>query len=256
MPLTRLKFVELCAEAIAATREKVTPGNQLSGYLKFHKENKNYYVDDVLRPGKREIPSDDPVQIHDLIEHTGLGYCHELAQHLMVELGWRIEQAGGVAKISLVQSVKADHVYLEVRIYLAKERMLSMWEVDAWEPRIIDISKRPDGTVKNKEALAYGYRVKLHHSFFSDTIDYTKKFTFTKIPSAKEGAPEGSCTPKHQVLEKHKDIYSDFSLQEAIEDKKVPLPGKVHYLQQISLWQKAPSEQAPSATHHKKMRLA
>ncbi|QRN04202.1 hypothetical protein GH742_10130 [Legionella sp. MW5194] len=257
MPLTRLTFVELCAEAIAATRESVTPGNQLSGYLKFHKENKNYYIEDVLRPGKWEIAPDDPVQIHDLIEHTGLGYCHELAQHLMVELAWRIDKAGGVAKISLVKSIKADHVYLEVRIYLAKERTMSMWEVDAWDPRIIDISKRPDGTVKNLEALAYGYKVKLCHSLFSDVVDYKKQFTFTDIPPAKEGPPEGSCTPKHQVLEKHDHIYSDYSLEEAKVDKKVPLPGNLHYLQQMSLWQKAPSApQAPSSTQPKKMRLA
>ncbi|MDX1836736.1 hypothetical protein DIZ81_00045 [Legionella taurinensis] len=257
MRLTRLNFVELCAEAITATREKVTPGNQLSGYLKFHKEIKNCYVDDVLRPRKWKIAPDDPVQIHDLIEHTGLGYCHEMAQHLLVELAWRIDQAGGVAKISLVKSMKADHAYLEVRIYLAKERTLSMWEVDAWDPRIIDISKRPDGTVKNKEALEYGYLVKLGRSYYSDSIDYRKKFTFTETPPAKEGQPEGSCTPKHQVLEKHPYFYSDYSLKEAIEDKKLPLPGKIHFLQQISFWQKTSPEQPQSSTTQpKKMRLA
>ncbi|KTC94153.1 hypothetical protein [Legionella erythra] len=257
MRLTRLKFVELCSEAIAATRKKITPANQLSGYLKFHNENKNYYVEDILRPGKREIEPENHVEIHDLIEHSKIGYCHEFAQHLMVELGARIQEAGGVAKISLVKSMKYDHVYLEVRIYLAKERTLSMWEIDAWDPRIIDISKRPNGTVKNKEALAYGYLVKLYNSFFSDEVDYKKKFAFATVPPAQEGPAEGSCTPKHEVLEKHTDIYRDYSLEKAMIDEKIPPQGKLQYLQQPSLWQKAPVEQLkPVSLPPKRMRLA
>lgn len=256
MRLTRLKFVELCSEAITATRKKITPANQLSGYLKFHKESKNYYVEDILRPSKWEIEPENHVGIHDLIEHTGIGYCHEFAQHLMVELGSRIEEAGGVAKISLVESMKCDHTYLEIRIYLDKEKTLSMWEIDAWDPRIIDISKRPNGTVKNSAALAYGYRVQLRSSFFSDKVDYNKTFIFTDIPPAKEGPPEGSCTPQHQVLDKHADIYSDYSMEKAIIDEKIPPKGKLLYLQQPSLWQKAPVEpQKPIPLPPKKRRL-
>lgn len=95
MPLTHLQFVELCADAIASTRKKVTVGNQLSGYVKFHKEITNGYFENTLRVLLEELG--DYVQVHDLIEHAGIGYCREIAWLLVVEIGQRINIAGEAA---------------------------------------------------------------------------------------------------------------------------------------------------------------
>lgn len=240
MPLTRLHFVELCAEAIASTRKKVTVGNQLSGYVKFHKEIKNGYFEDTIRPLIEALG--DYIQVHALIEHAGIGYCREVAWHLLVELGQRIHTAGEIATITVVKSSLIDHGYLQVTLQLNHEKTASVWEIDAWDPRIIDISPRPDESIKNLEYLQYGYPALVYETISSDALDYTTQFLFTETPKPEEGQPDGSCTPVRDMLTKHTGLYSDHTLDKALALKKIPPAGVLHYMQKVSIWQKAPTE--------------
>ncbi|MDX1836735.1 hypothetical protein DIZ81_00050 [Legionella taurinensis] len=245
MPLTRLQFVELCAEAIASTREKVTVGNQLSGYIKFHREIKQGYFENTIRVLIDAIPPNDYVQVHDLIEHGGIGYCREVAWHLLVEVGQRIHTAGEVADITVVKSSLIDHGYLHVSLQLQDEKTPSVWEIDAWDPRIIDISPRPDGSIKNRELLDYGYPALVYESVSSNALDYRIQFLFTDTPKPLEGQAEGRCTPVSEMLTKHAALYSDHTLDKALARKKIPPEGTLHYLQKVSIWQKAAPQEMP-----------
>lgn len=237
--LSRIDFVSICSQAILLTRDKIAINNQLSGYLKYHQEikEKNYFLHNVREPlihsGEHEY-----MYRHDLLKHTGLGNCNELADFLLVEIGNQIDLRGAVARMRVVESKEYDHVYLEIRIQLKGEKDYSYWEVDAWDPRIIDISPRPNGSIKNQESLDYGYSVIVKNSIFSDEIDYGRRYSFfTMIPKPKEGSPSGNATPPREILDKHGHLYDDHSLEDAIRDQKIAPEGELHYLQQPSFWQ-------------------
>ncbi|WP_419419404.1 hypothetical protein ACNVED_12930 [Legionella sp. D16C41] len=246
--LTRKQFVKICTQAIFNTRSKITINNQKSGYQKFHweiKENDYFYA--KARPALKG--NKDPVFLHDAIEHIGLGNCNELADYLLVEIGKEINNFNNsnnnnnnnndnaIAKMSIIRSKKVDHVYVEIFIQLADEKHPSLWEVDAWDPRIIDVSRRPDGSIKNVEALDYGYEVKVRASFSSDKIDYHKEYSFFNVSKPKPGCSTGNCTPEREILRKHRDLYSDYTIEEAVKKKKLDPDGEIHYLQKASDWQ-------------------
>lgn len=52
MLLARKDFVNICTQAIFNTRKQLTINNQLSGYIKFHREIKenNYFSNNVRDP--------------------------------------------------------------------------------------------------------------------------------------------------------------------------------------------------------------
>ncbi|KTD17486.1 hypothetical protein [Legionella jordanis] len=241
--LTRAEFVQICSEAILETRKKVVIRNQLSGYKKYHKEIKeNHYFEKNVRKPILKAKDEDYMFRHDLVEHTGLGNCHELADHLIVEIGQRIDARSALAKLRIVASESHDHVYLEIKIQLENEIDYSYWEVDAWDPRIIDISPRPDGSIKNKESLAYGYKVKEVSSLYSDEIDYGQKITFFQaIPKPREGTPK-CATPERDIFKKNRKLYKDYTIEEATEEKKFDPHGEIHYLQRASTWQRSAAD--------------
>lgn len=241
MSLSRKDFVNLCAEAIFYTRKQLTINNQLSGYKKFHKEIKenNYFLKNVRDPliNTRE---DEYIFRHDLLQHVGLGHCNELADFLLVEIGKEIERRNALARICIVSSMKVDHVYLEIRIKLQGENDYSLWEVDAWDPRVIDISTRPDGSIKNYESLDYGYSTKTKNSVFTDKIDYSQRYTFFhSIPKPREGPPVKEATPDRDMLKKHSPfLFEDYMIGDSINEEKIPSSdGDLQYLQKVSKWQ-------------------
>ncbi|QMT61586.1 hypothetical protein [Legionella sp. PC997] len=238
--LSREEFVNICTEAILETRRKITICNQKSGYIKYHREIKenNYFTKNVREP-LTSTQEDEYMYRHDLIEYVSLGNCHELADYLLVEIGKEIARRGAVAKIRILSSLKCDHVYLEILVQLKGENNPSTWEVDAWDPRIIDISTRPDGSIKNYESLTYGYSADPHNSVYTDQINYNRRYRFfNEIPKPLPGRPPaGSATPEREILEKHSKLYDDYTLQESMEAGKFDSSGAVHYLQQISGWQ-------------------
>ncbi|QRN04204.1 hypothetical protein GH742_10140 [Legionella sp. MW5194] len=134
--------------------------------------------------------------------------------------GQRIHTAGEVADITVVKSSLIDHGYLQVSLQLQDEKTPSIWEMDAWDPRIIDISPRPDGSIKNREMLDYGYPAVVHESVSSDALDYRIQFLFTDTPKPEEGQAEGRCTPISEMLSKHAALYSDHTLDKALAPVK------------------------------------
>ncbi|WP_165482732.1 hypothetical protein [Legionella gresilensis] len=239
MLLTRKQFVELCNQAIFYTRDRITIRNQKSGYQNYHREIKenNYFLANV-RPPLISSPEHSYIYRHDFIEYTGLGNCHELADYLLVEIGKRIDWYNATARLRVVSSKEVDHVYIEVLIQLANEIEVSRWEVDAWDPRIIDISFRPDGSIKNSESLDYGYAAFIKNSIYSDEINYQKRYTFFQNPPKPiPGPPDLNATPEREILDKHSELYRDYTLEEAIKEGKIDPEGNIHYLQKASTWQ-------------------
>lgn len=240
MSLARKDFVNICTQAIFYTRNQLTINNQLSGYKKFHREIKenNYFSNNVRDPliNTREH---EYMYRHDLLKHVGLGNCHELADFLLVEIGREIKRHNARARIRIVSSMKFDHVYLEIKIKLHGEVDYSLWEVDAWDPRIIDISTRPNGSIKNYESLAYGYSTKASNSVYTDEINYSNGYKFfNTIPTPKQGCPLREATPEREMLDKHDDLYMDYTIEDSIKEGKIPSSDDcLSYLQQVSSWQ-------------------
>lgn len=238
--LSRENFVNICTQAIVLTRDKITISNQLSGYKKYHQEIKenDYFYKNVREP-LENTNKNDYIYRHNLLEHVGLGNCHELADFLLVEIAKKIDSHGARARIRIVNSVKKDHVYLEIKIKLKSEKDYSLWEVDAWDPRIIDISTRPNNSIKNHEFLDYGYSTTIKNSVYTNEINYAQRYSFfNKIPKPLTGNSSGLATPEWDILDKHAHLYSDHTIEEAIEDGKLDPSGQLHYLQKPSDWQK------------------
>lgn len=237
--LSRERFVAICNDAIFCTREKIDIANQLSGYKKYHREIKdNNYFFFQVRNHFKEISADEHVKKHEFIGHVGLGMCRELAEYLLVEIAREISRSQAIANVLLVRSLSVDHTYLRIRIYLAGEKDFSEWEVDAWDPRIIDITSRPDGTIKNEESLVYGTKCKVLQAMYSDEINHRKEpYRFDFIPKPKPGASRREPTPEREMLVKNSNLYSDYNMADAIENGKIDSSGSIHYLQKSSNWQ-------------------
>lgn len=240
MLLSRKDFVNLCTQSILYTRNQLTVKNQLSGYKKFHGEIKeNDYFSKHVRTPLTNTHKDEYMYRHDLLKHVGLGNCHELADFLLIETGKEIERHNALARIRIVRSMQIDHVYLEIKIKLQGENDYSLWEVDAWDPRVIDISARPDGSIKNHEFLDYGYSAKVDNSVYTDEINYRHRYTFfDTIPIPKEGPPLREATPEGEMIDKHANLYMDYTIDDSINKGKIPSSGKnLGYLQKVSSWQ-------------------
>ncbi|MGL5741388.1 MAG: hypothetical protein ACRCXC_01980 [Legionella sp.] len=214
--------------------------------MKYHRELKeNDYLAANVRNSIYRSPTKDYTFQHDIIEHTGLGNCQELADYLIVEIGRAIHEVDAKAELRVVESQSKDHVYLEILIQFQNERERSRWEVDAWDPRILDISLRPDGSIKNSEQLDYGYRVIERAKLNTEDMDAQKKLEnkhlqfLSAIRKPVAGPPSAPGTPKREALDKHKLLYSDHSLKEAYAAKKLDPEGNLHYLQRVSFWQQA-----------------
>lgn len=240
MSLSRKDFVNICTQAILFTRNKLTINNQLSGYKKFHQEIKenNYFSQNVRAP-LINTHEDEYMYRHDLLEHVGLGNCHELADFLLVEIGREIDSHNALARIRIVSSVAVDHVYLEIKIKLQGEYDYSLWEVDAWDPRVIDISTRPNGSIKNHEFLDYGYSTDTSNTVYTDQISYRRRYNFfNTIPTPKEGRPLRDATPEREMFDKHDFLYRDCSIEHSMDEGKLPpSDSELGYLQKVSRWQ-------------------
>ncbi len=241
MFLSREDFVNLCKEAILTTRKELVVNNQLSGYIAYHREIKEHdYFSTNVRDPLRNTNEDEYQYRHDLIQHAGLGNCHELADVLLLKIAKEIDKRDAFAKISIMSSKTFDHVYLEIKIRLKHENNFSLWEIDAWDPRIIDISTRSDGSIKNSEALNYGYKARRLNLIYTDEINYKQTYTFFHIPKPQKGCPSRDATPEREVLNKHKrKLYNDYSIEDSIKEGKIPSEeSELRYLQKASKWQK------------------
>lgn len=239
MRLSRKQFVKICTDAILDTRNKIAINNQVSGYKKYHRESKEKrYLSDI-RGRINRTHENEYMYRHDLIEHAGIGRCGELADFLLIEIAKKIRSKEASARIRKMVSEAEDHCYLEIKIRLADERHSSVWEVDAWDPRIIDISTRPNDTIKNHSTLDYGYSAVVAYAVFTDEIDYTQRFHFfNEVPKPIQGAPSREATPDSELLKQHPELYSDHTIEASIDEGKIDPSGRLHYLQRVSKWQR------------------
>jgi hypothetical protein len=239
---TREEFVEICTCCVKKTREELAIRNQVSGYLKYHKEIKENNFFSNLRSVSEKNEKEFGYSLSDeykLIKKAKMGNCYELAEYLSVKIIKQLKKENINAEVRIVSSKKVDHVFLHVSILLKGEKNKSLWEIDAWDPRIIDISTRPDGTIKNQESLDYGISHKLRHR--TKTQEFKKRkisnSSFMAIREPIEGKPLRDATPEREVLKKHKKMYSDYLLENAYENKKLDEYGEIHSLQRKSKWQ-------------------
>ncbi|HEX2548979.1 MAG TPA: hypothetical protein VHM20_04065 [Gammaproteobacteria bacterium] len=246
--IDRKSFVQLCTQLIEKTRDHITPVNQVSGYLKYHREIKSRYLDTVREFTIELIKSEGPSLqgYHDKFQHTKVGNCGELSLYLAAEILNHLKSLGVDAEVTAVKSKTYDHQYVQVVIKLENEKT-STWEVDAWHPRIIDRSVRPDGSIKNSEALLYGTETQLIIFALSSIYDITppRSAFFEKVRPAIPGIPRDA-TPPHEV-EKKNHLYPDYSIEQAhyyreLDNFHHPYT-ELGYLRKVSSWQK---EEKPS----------
>ncbi len=239
--LSREEFVKICTKAILHTRKKITISNQLDGYKKFHREirDNHYlaYIRDIISGSAFNVPSDRFKFVHDIVDHTGIGNCDEMAYYLLVEIAKRIDSRGGGANLHLVRCKKVDHNYVEVDISLKAEKSVSTWQVDAWDPRIIDISTAPRGVIRNFKHIKYGCRENRINSIVSGEINFKKTYSFFNVRKPVSGKPR-SPTPERQILQKNKHLYSNYSLCKAERQGFFDRSGKVGPVQRALCWQK------------------
>lgn len=107
-----------------------------------------------------------------------MGHCQEVAEYLLVELCRELHNRRISALLKIIDSQKYDHIFLEVVIHLENENAPSYWEVDAWARRIIDVSTRPDGSIKNENELKYGFSGTVFKLHTLDFVESEKKLTF------------------------------------------------------------------------------
>lgn len=238
--ITREQFVTICNESIKKTRKNITIVNQLSGYKKFHKEirDNNYLEKNVRTLLDKTDKEDDVLSKHDIIEFYGIGNCQEIADYLAVEIGKKINENDAEATIKIVSSNEEDHFYNRIEIHLLNERFVSTWEVDGWDPRVIDVSKNVNGEVKNKEFLTYGHEVETVNSFKTEKCSKQESSKNFKHKKPIEGPPERSPTPEREMLNKHPYLYNDYTIKKSTQMGKLCKSTMLGFLQKSSIWQK------------------
>jgi hypothetical protein len=254
--LTRQQFVDICLNAILKTRKNIAIVNQIGGYQKYHKEIKeNNFFDSTVRQLLKSTRSNQHTLRHDIIEHAGIGRCQELAEYLLVEIARELKKQDVHAVLEIVASKKIDHLYLEIKITLREENSCSRWEVDAWDPRIIDISSRPDGSIKNEELLDYGFDIQsinyLDTSEFSEQPedDSVNALYLLSMRKPLPGRPERCATPEREMLEAHPNLYKNYEIVKAQQYKLLPKIGFLRSPQKASTWQQVTDEKsAPDAS--------
>lgn len=240
--ITREEFVKICTDAIHQTRAKVTPSNQLSGYFKYQQEIKwNSYLLHYMAIMEENINENgySLAEQHAFIEHVGLGNCNEFAEHLGVEIIMRLQEKQADAQIRLVAAQEADHVYLHISLPLKDEKYQSLWEIDAWDPRIIDRSLRPNHTIKNEESLVYGANVAIKETFYASDPLIRFHNTFSHLIEKPIPGQQPNHTPKEDMPQKYELLFGDYPLEHSYKKRLLNQAGKIDYLQAKSIWQSA-----------------
>lgn len=240
--ITREEFVKLSTEAIVKTRNDIVIRNQMGGYLEYHREIKEQdyftYCRDMMIKSEKMFGYSLFNQ-YELIKKAKMGSCNEISEYLSVEIIMRLQQKNVDAELFILHSKMIDHMYLHVKISLENEKSSSLWEIDAWDPRIIDVSSRPNGTIKNNNSLFYGTDTEVVHATSAKKLKRKRTndnlYLFFREPI--KGRPERDATPERDIFEKHPKIYEDYTLEQAYEDKMLDIEGNIRFLQRKSNWQ-------------------
>lgn len=246
--ITREQFVKLCTICIQETRRDIAVTNQKSGYLMYHDELRMHdyfsYARSIINSSKL-ISGYSLEDAHEITKATKMGNCGELADYLCVEILEKLNAYKINPAIRIVKSKIFDHEFLHIETILQDEIYPSLWEVDAWDPRIIDISMRPNNTIKNQEVLeAYGTNLFLTHTVTLETHNENKRkrdngFFANCIKKPKKSPPVLNEEDYLQIFEECdvNPLYKDYSLDNAYRNKELDPDGEIHYLQKKSSWQ-------------------
>lgn len=240
--ITREQFIELCNKLIIKTREDIIIVNQKSGYKKFHKELRdNDFLEKHLRMPLYKTKREDILSKHKIIKDVGIGHCQEIAEYLAVEISTQLQKMEVEAKVGIFYIKDYDHTFNRVRLTLLDEKYPSTWEIDAWDPRVIDISTELNGTIKNFHYLEYGYSADVKNVLDTKYFSKKRKYSFFDLKRPKEGRPERSPTPEREMREED-GLYPDCTIEEAFKTKKLCSHERLCDLQQYSEWQKDSTE--------------
>src|SRR3990167_634914 len=243
--LTRNQFVKLCTDAIKKTKRNICADNQLSGYKRFHRETRDNHYIERFRTIRNEY---EPTYDYSLfvnakiIEHIGIGRCYELAEYLGATILAMLKKAHAEATINIVSSKVYDHSYVQIDIQLKNETVESRWEVDAWDPRLIDITTNlNDLTFKNVLVLIEMYGIEIDTYYSMTTEDYERKKYSHLLPvffKPQAGPPSEDETDEDEMLVKNEEfLYSDRTLARAYRCGLLHPHGKIQALQKPSDWQ-------------------
>lgn len=250
--ITREHFVEIVYNSIVESKNEIAIVNQLNGYRNFHKEVRdNDFINKFRDNYLSQTQKNDHLLKFKFIKFFGLGHCQELAYYLSIKIADKINKAGAVAKMQVVGSKSKDHSFVRIQIKLLNEKYFSLWEADAWDPRIMDISESKDGKVNNIKHLSYGYLVTVDSQFKTNKIfsgagkkhfiEQEKIFKpLVNLEKPKKGRPERSPTPTKDMLQKHDYLYHNYTIEKALKKQKLCISPHLYFFQQARDWQKHP----------------
>lgn len=235
--IDRAEFVRICTQEIQKARKKITVGNQLSGYKKYHREIKeNNYIKrcrDLISSETRKSKCRTPLfMAYEIIKHYKIGNCGEFAKYLSVKIAKKLNKKNVRAQIDVVGSKEFDHAYVRVQLRLAGEKHFSEWEIDAWDPRIIDITTKKDGSRKNEPDLDYGINPYVNYSIDVSKLPDDEMPEFS-LPAPIPGKPERCPTPEGEMLDKHRWLYTDKTVEIAIEEEVLSASCAIRSLQSL-----------------------
>jgi hypothetical protein len=247
--LTRIKFKNICEDAMDRARSGVVIANQVKGYNELHNEEKN---NDFVNESRIKIEEMNNKYGHSIyntaiaIKKTGAARCSECQTLYAKELTIALKEYD--VTIMLVNGEDGmDHAYLNLEVLLEGETVKSRWHADAWNPAFYDMSTRPDGTIRNKDRLIYGIP-EVTETF--STMDKDKnadpkikrKLRMFGIVPAKPGkpAPGENPTPYKEMLKKHEDwLYPTYTTKRAMENGYLSSTEELALSQTASPWQKS-----------------
>lgn len=248
--ISRETFVKICTETIQLTRKKICIANQEKGYLQYADAINEGYIDnlrEILTHNNKLVGYYSPVNFYNDIKDAGIGACSELNEFLLVKLAKILSDYTSFTRFRLVSSVDCDHAFIHVRIELAGE-LCSLWEIDAWDPRVIDISLKQNKEIKNKAAIDYGHDPKILYSFLIDELEdgLEEKKEHLQNPYRLFVSKPTPGNAKYLESKKRKNIehsdvfYENYTLETAYKKRKLNKEGKVDTLQAVSSWQLKP----------------
>lgn len=239
MMMTREQFVQLCTQIIQQSRDEITIVNQLDGYKKYHREMKeNKYIEKVRDVVRKDVCKNglDPINQQRIIQKGGIAMCGDMASYLVGQLLLALKDKRVEATLRIIYSVTHDHAYAHILIRLAGEKKASLWEIDSWHPRLIDISRQPDGRIKNEDKLTYGTCPRVIYE--TQTQAYHPYRDTPTLFKAKPGYSKRSVTPEKNMLRKHAWLYSNHTLDKAYANDELDSLGEICEPQHASFWQK------------------
>lgn len=244
--ISRQSFVELCTQVIVKARQEIAIANQYNGFVRYEREIVKKDSLYSLRAILNETAADNYHLRHDIIQYFGMGCCAELTDYLVSEIANELNKLGTSASLSTVQSQIADHVFLQVSIHLEDEEISSRWEIDAWDPRVLDISIHPtNGAIKNDEHLyTYGMHPIHFHSVNSTALKETEKESAARIlcllslEKPVPGQLNVKNTVRKRVIKSLPGMHPDHPIENARQKQMLPYYGTIQSVQKASIWQK------------------